>query len=41
MCIQRGGVKREGERERILSRLHAVRMEPNMELTFPNPEIMT
>ena len=41
MCKSGGGADREGERERIPSRLHTVSTEPDMGLELMNCEIMT
>ena len=41
VCVRRGGAEREGERERIPSRLHTVRTEPDTGLEPINCEIMT
>ena len=43
MCVQaeEGQREREGERERIPSRLHTVSPECNMGLVFTNGDIMT
>ena len=39
--LSRGGAEKEGERERILSRLHTVSAEPNVGLDLTKCEIMT
>ena len=41
MSTSRGGTEREGETDRIPSRLHTVSTEPDMGLKLTNREIMT